>query len=478
MRTAQRRRRAGLHAAATLLVAVVVSACVEETVYRDASDYETPPSAAANFIGYNRVDEKSTTCGACHTDPQSEWQGTRHADAWATLDSLPEAQRQDFCYECHTISANGNATVDPNVAYTSTKDMRYADVQCESCHGPGLEHIENPDATQPLPTLKAGTDITDGCGECHNGEHHPFVEEWSRSGHGTMQTSWSATGPQTRADCQGCHTGQGALTVFGVDARSNYKEKGQVATDPLKVTCGVCHDPHNVTNPAQLRLRIDVADEKQNLCMTCHHKRGEPDLGTGGTSTRGAHSPEGPMLLGEAGWWPPGMETGGLERITSSHGTDKNPRLCAGCHVEKFEVRDKLTDEFLFNATGHSFHAIPCVDANGAPTAAQDCDRNALTSRRFTACATSGCHASQDQARSALVAARTRIESRNAELKALLARVPRSEISSTDKRFTVAEGATFNTTLADKHGSEVHNPFLMEALLIGSINAVKTTYNL
>jgi predicted CXXCH cytochrome family protein len=263
---------------------------------------------------------------------------------------------------------------------------------------------------------------------------------------------------------------------MGVDARSNYLEKGQVATDPLKITCGVCHDPHNATNPGQLRLPIDVADEKQNLCMSCHHKRGEPDLGTGGTTTRGAHSPEGPMLLGEAGWWPPGMPTGGLERIVSTHGTEANPRLCAGCHVEQYEVTDKVTGDFQLQVVGHKFLAIPCVDASGAPVST-DCGTD-LTQRRFTTCATSGCHASQDQARSAFVIATNRIVSLNNQLKALLARVPRSEFSSTDARFTTAEGAQFNTTLADKRGSQVHNPFLMEALLVGSIDAVKLTYNL
>ena len=434
----------------------------------------TSSVAAANFIGYNQVDQKSTTCGACHTDPQNEWQGTRHARAWATLDSLPDGQAQEFCFECHTISARGNAATDPNVAYTSTKDMRYSDVQCESCHGAGLEHIDNPGATQPLPTLKAGADLTDGCGECHNGEHHPFVEEWERSGHGTM-TAWSPTGPQTNPSCQGCHTGQGALGAMGVDAGSNYLEKGKVATDPLKITCGICHDPHNATNPRQLRLRIDIADEKQNLCMSCHHKRGEPDLGTGNTTTRGAHSPEGPMLLGEAGWWPPGMPTGGLDKIVSTHGTGANPRLCAGCHVEQYEVTDKETGAFKLNVVGHHFTAIPCVDANGIPVST-DCGTD-LTKRRFTACATSGCHASQDQARSAFVTATNRIVNLNNQLKALLAKVPKGEESSTDNRFTVAEGSRFNTTLADKRGSQVHNPFLMEALLVGSIDAVKLTYN-
>lgn len=479
-----RRGAAALRGIVTALVAVAgavgLTGCVDEKiVYRDRELFQQPSAAAANFLGYRDTTAKATTCGSCHVSAQGQWSRTAHADAWKTLADLPAAQRQPFCEACHTVGQNGNAAPNPQVGWTSTRDLRYKDVQCESCHGPGLQHVQDPSrANLPLASLASDSTRKDGCGGCHSGAHHPFANEWQQSSHGTM-AAWSASGPNTRADCQGCHTGQGALQMWGVDTRSNYKEKGLMATQPLRITCGVCHDPHSAENGRpQLRLSINVADEQRNLCMSCHHKRGEPDLGTAGTSTRGAHSPEGPMLLGEAGWWPPGMEVpGGLERITTSHGSQRNPRMCAGCHVEKYEVRDKVTNAFVMNVTGHRFLAVPCVDANGVPTRAQDCGDN-LPQRRFTSCATSGCHASQDQARSAYVVARTRIATLNATLKAQLARVPRTEFSGTDNRFTMAEGAQFNTTLADKVGSWVHNPFLMEALLTASISGVRTTYNI
>jgi len=40
-------------------------------------------------------------------------------------------------------------------------------VQCESCHGPGLPHVQNPDASQPLASILAAQDAAAGCGECH-----------------------------------------------------------------------------------------------------------------------------------------------------------------------------------------------------------------------------------------------------------------------------------------------------------------------
>lgn len=477
--SASRRLLLGIAALATTLATAV--GCVDEkVVYRDAPRFEAPTAAAAKFVGYRDTTAKATVCGSCHIGAQSEWAATGHADAWKTLQA--STGKQAFCEDCHAVSGLGNATLGAPGGWTATKDLRYKDVQCESCHGPGLDHVASPNkANIPLATIRSDSTLKDGCGGCHNGTHHPFVAEWQQSGHGQM-TYWSASGPNTRAECQGCHTGQGALQMFGADPRTNYKEKvapnGITAANAQRVTCAVCHDPHAGDITGQLRLSISVPDENRNLCMNCHHKRGVPDLGTGGTTTRGAHSPEGPMLLGEAGWWPPNSTApGGLERIETSHGSQRNPRMCAGCHMEKYQVTDKATGQFRFQVTGHRFLATPCVGADGLPTRDQSCGEN-LAQRRFTACATSGCHASEGAARSVTATAALRINTLNAELKRLIA-LPavRAAISGTDRVFTTAEGAQFNTTLADKHGAEVHNPFLMEALLTASIQAVRTTYN-
>jgi hypothetical protein len=63
---------------------------------------------------------------------------------------------------------------------------------------------------------------------------------------------------------------------------------------------------------------------------------------------------------------------------------------------------------------------------------------------------------------------------------------PGGEIDATNPTFTVAEGAFFNMELAEFGsaafgtdtvlGSTTHNPFLMESLLITSIEAVEDEY--
>ena len=64
------------------------------------------------------------------------------------------------------------------------------------------------------------------------------------------------------------------------------------------------------------------------------------------------------------------------------------------------------------------------------------------------------------------------------QLNALVAQVPASEFSTTDGRYTTGEGAKFNAGFAAFNGTAAHNPFLAEALLIASIQQVKTEYSL
>ena len=448
----------------SLLVLAVssIAGCVDEKiVYQDRELFEDPPAAAASFLGYTDYDTKLTVCGNCHVEKQGEWEETAHASAWAGLQSSGHAQ--GFCEGCHTVSELGN-TVTGEAGYTATSEQRYEDVQCEACHGPGLTHVNNPtDETVPLAPMSVGLELTTGCGECHQDTHHPFVEEWAQSRHGSVNAY-----PAGRSYCAPCHTGEGALQAWGVN--TEYIEKDLVAQDGehLAIVCAVCHDPHGGPNDAQLRFPIDAPNEEQNLCMKCHHKRGVPDP----TSFRGPHSPEGPTLLGYAGYCPSTMEW--ESEIVGTHGTpEANPKLCARCHVYPFEVTDSETGEFVLNATGHVFSPVPCLDENGAPIAGGDC---ADSERTYAACTGSGCHGSESVARSVRFTAESRMENLTDELDGLLAQVPESEFNHEDNRYTAAEGARFNSQLALNPGSAVHNPFLVEALLLASIKEVKATY--
>jgi predicted CXXCH cytochrome family protein len=405
-------------------------------------------------------------CGNCHVGQQSRWQGTAHAHAWNTL--AQSGHMQGVCQKCHSVNELGNVVTE-SAGYNSTHDARYQDVQCESCHGPGLDHASAPDNTQPIASMAISQNPPTGCAECHNGVHHPFVEEWAQSKHGEVEPhvlQGLETNPSQYATCVDCHTGQGALKAWGVDTR--YIEQNPSASGHLAIVCAVCHDPHSAENEGQLRFPLDVPSENEQLCMKCHHRRAVPEITA--QTIRGPHSPEGPLLLGDAGWIPPNTD---ITQIETSHGPAGNPKLCATCHVASFTVTDAATGQFSFQATGHLFQAIPCLDATGKPVVGDSCD---VSQRSFMACANSGCHSTEGQARNLYTFAKQTVDDLITQVDDMLAQVPPSEFNLSDGKFTVADGAWFNARLGELPGSVIHNPFLVEQLLRASIQAITDTY--
>ncbi len=462
-----------------LLSSVFLSlgACENETIIEvERPFFDDPPALAGGFLGYDEEVPKLTVCGNCHVGQQSGWKETAHADAWQTLDE--SGARQSFCEGCHTTSPNGNEA--DQGGWPATMDTRYYDVQCESCHGPGETHVANPDASKPLARLSVGADLTTGCGECHSGAHQPFIEEWTESPHAHVVEE-AAGNPS----CEACHRGQATLRAWGENA--DYVEKFDA--EHLPVVCGVCHDPHNATNEHQLRFPVNTVSIEEHLCAQCHNRRTAPSA----ASSHGLepHAPEADLLVGDAGWFPPGAAIDQGE-IRGTHGSERNEELCATCHLPSFEVRDELTDQFVIRTTGHLFRPIPCVDAQGIPLPFEDECEISTAARDFQACTGGPCHGDEQAAFSALTAAVIRIQDLADELHELLEQVDPNleaaggEIDPFNPTFTVAEGAIFNFNLATFGnrefgtntvvGSSVHNPFLVEALLIASIDAVEEQY--
>lgn len=457
---------------------VFLGGCTDtETIFRERPLFEDPPSGALGFLGYDEQPEKLTVCGNCHTGAQSQWSLSGHADAWEGLQASGHAEA--FCEGCHTVNALGNPVAEGG-GWSATGDSRYHDVQCESCHGPGETHVAEPGSQQPLAAMALGEDVTQGCAECHTGTHHPFADEWAQSKHSEPWGEFFPGGVDAgaaaalRPECQSCHEGKGALQSWGVEA--SYAEAGSDAVHPI--TCAVCHDPHGSENEAQLRFAINTPSIETHLCARCHNRSTNPNP----NSSHGLepHSPESALLVGEAGWFPPGSEIS-QGQIASTHGSERNPRLCATCHVAQFTVTDSETGEFQFQATGHLFEAIPCVDEEGIPTAGQ-CEVS-TSARSFDGC--TECHSAQGAA-SAIQTRSASIQDRADQLLSQLEQVDPGlndeggEIDARTPTFTVAEGAFFNYHLAlhggDPRAGAAHNPFLVEGLLLASIQAVQEEY--
>ena len=482
--------RAPLLLTMAIVAGAVISACSgDKIVFRDRDPFNQPVAAAAGFLGYYDTVTKQTTCGNCHADFQGSWSQTKHSKAWANLAS--SAGKAATCEGCHSVTGKGNTASGTPAGHDGVASATYYDVQCESCHGPGLQHVEGVgQGTIIRPLARVGMTGTGTCGDCHSGAHQPFAEEWKDSEHGVVPTGTHAT----NSSCIGCHEGRGALARFGVT--NNFKEKG-TTTDYQAITCAVCHNPHGSENTAQLRFSISSPDPEQNLCMQCHLRRAVADA-----TTNSPHAPQGAVLLGYAGYRPPGFAYD-TARIFGSHATDKNPRLCAGCHVTRFQVTDKLTGAFAFQATGHLMRPIPCLDASGKPTADKTCAYT-TTARSWQSCTQSGCHASAAVAAGAFTTIRGRMKfyvdqlwinsdgdgtidasPTDGGMLATLKATRPSEWTANDGVLSPAEGAEYNARLCGEIGQAntdnskgIHNPFLCEALLTATISYLKTYYGL
>jgi predicted CXXCH cytochrome family protein len=503
--------------------AFALAGCVDEKlVFRDRELFNPPPDSVAGFLGYFDASTKQTSCGNCHAEKQASWVQTKHAQAYEDLQASGNAT--GACYGCHTVSENGNAATAPS-GWNVVQDSAYHDVQCENCHGAGYQHVQSVlggDVVRPLASIAVDTGLTNGCGECHAGEHQPFVEQWVESKHGFGGTAYKTEGGN--ASCYRCHEGRKAIQInFG--NTNNFREKADTgAASYLPIVCATCHDPHDPFNEGQLRAPLGEPSLNQ-LCVRCHSRQGAPT--PGGATRRGPHSAQGRLVIDEeVGWIPPGFVFD-TNDVVGSHGTTANKRLCASCHVYMFPVTDAATGNFLLNSVGHTFEAIQCLDAQGLPVAGPCAD----TQRNFKGCTISGCHLAESVARTAFQVVRARMNLLTDVLWAddgdgvmetsdlgLLPKVlanaiaagNRNEMNLYDTRLTTAEGAIWNAQLASTHqrgywlnfvisgqntcttagcttgggantghyssGEGVHNPFLLEALLLGSIEAVKAQY--
>ena len=140
----------------------------------------------ADYVG-------SDACQSCHADEYTTWAASPHGHS---IESLQTAGKADDinCLRCHTTGydrpggfpAEGNVRAHPDLAR----------VGCESCHGPGGNHV-GPDAKR-MGTIVSLGDKCDSCvilqicGSCHDEANDPGFEfevedKIERQRHGTIE---------------------------------------------------------------------------------------------------------------------------------------------------------------------------------------------------------------------------------------------------------------------------------------------------
>lgn len=297
-----------------LLISLVVGISM---ACNTGSNPAVPGHGALKYVG-------ADFCVGCHISIGEEWSGTRHStDSWSDIKDSDHLG--DNCITCHTTGFNGNGADsgfdDPD---PETAD-RFAAVGCESCHGPGSDHIAT---REPLPSnFDAAL-----CGSCHTGSRHGAYDEWALSAHADALAGPREESSHFGTACLECHS---ADYIFA-DA---VPEDATPFDFQFGITCQVCHDPHNAGSPGQLRKKI------VDLCAECHTAEGAKPGST-------PHHPNADIYQGSGGYEYPG------ETYTNSAHTLFEDG-CAECHM--YSVPYNFTGNSEPKVWGHSW--LPVVQA-------------------------------------------------------------------------------------------------------------------
>jgi len=149
--------------------------------------------APRDMLPTNARHAGSDSCQGCHEGEYAIWAASPHAAAVATLAKAGKDTQAD-CLACHTTGFGQPGGFPRDGAVESHTDL--ARVGCESCHGPGAEHIK-PD------TVKRGNIVSLGdkcdscvilqiCGRCHDEANDPgfefeVLEKIEAQQHGTIE---------------------------------------------------------------------------------------------------------------------------------------------------------------------------------------------------------------------------------------------------------------------------------------------------
>ncbi len=148
---------------------------------------------------------------------------------------------------------------------------------CETCHGPGAWHVEDPGAKGRIKvfTKMAPREVGAVCQTCHNRQEH---EQWQGSMHDARNVSCinchSVMTPKSEAmllkqptitaTCAQCHR----------DKAAKLQRSSHMPVREGKLECTTCHNQHGSTNASMLR----VGNSVNEFCASCHAEKRGPFL--------------------------------------------------------------------------------------------------------------------------------------------------------------------------------------------------------
>jgi Secretion system C-terminal sorting domain/Cytochrome c552 len=330
-------------------------------------------------------------CVTCHSSEANDYAETGHATALVRgLNGMKGDHFAAYCVSCHTTGYDANADNDgfddfdfifPDSLFDGQYDnmvaaypdaMDRANIQCESCHGPGSEHMGNIADNKMISNL----DVKN-CAVCHDaGTHHVYPAQWAASGqdatefdgrgfHGGHAAGAFVSYAGGRGACAPCHSGAGYVQwdKEGKPTDGNGLPTGtEVLPESVNISCAVCHDPHVNNNEHQLRLSdtqlgdgTPITFEKYGTgaqCMECHRSRRyaveyASDPNSGSSHFGPHHGPQADMLIGA------NAPDFGVTFPSSPHAV-AGENSCVDCHMAGEEHVDDDGNPILVG--GHSFN--------------------------------------------------------------------------------------------------------------------------
>lgn len=152
-------------------------------------------------------------------------------------------------------------------------------VTCESCHGPGREHVESGgDATKIFQFSKATPKtVNKTCLTCHAGQHPNF--EHTAHGEASMSCTSCHSVHAFKSDtgllkvsqpklCYGCHT----------DIKPAFAQPFHHRVDEGLMTCSDCHDPHGTFQSTLQHpdTMLHSGTGGDVVCVKCHSEVAGP----------------------------------------------------------------------------------------------------------------------------------------------------------------------------------------------------------
>jgi len=145
-------------------------------------------------------------------------------------------------------------------------EMMGAEKGCESCHGPGSQHVDNDGDTDYILRLsQLNADQSSAvCEKCHTDGK---LMDFNHSGHLLSDVGC--------LDCHSIHDGEGKFTLKAEDPELCYtchkeeQAKGNFPSHhPLvegKMNCSSCHNVHGATGES-----LNTDERLNDLCLNCH----------------------------------------------------------------------------------------------------------------------------------------------------------------------------------------------------------------